>query len=321
MVTVASGGRVTGIRYDLIRVKGNGISNYIPIACDSGTIISVQAFDGYSAVSCDHVQVMTITKYPMLYDAQIHLVCSHQYLRWSPGSLRSGKALMRNEVHVRYSGKCDDNKDALKDAFVTSVQSLLRDEEMCPPEDQCTIADVQVMCGRRSRRDVSSYRHDRRETSRNATSANITSAKITTANIAGVAAPDDGNATATFGDVRIQFRIEAVVRNKTADLVTGVDQSRVLGALEDIYVGFENKIMEEGYTLDINGDRVKLLEINVLTIPEIESNCNVGEVLVRTENGAVCCKYAVWLCHIHVNYTWLRGRSCSPSVVTPVIIY
>ena len=249
-------------------------------ACNSGTIISVQAFDGYSAVSCDHVQVMTITKYPMLYDAQIHLVSSHQYLRWSPGSLRSGKALMRNEVYVRYSGKCDDNKDALKDAFVTSVQSLLRDEEMCPPEDQCTIADVQVMCGRRSRRDVSSYRHDRvrRETSRNATSANSTTPNTISANIAGVDAPDDGNAT--YGDVRNQFGIEAVVRNKTADVVM--------------------RLIREGYTLDVNGDRVKLLDINDLTNPKIESNCSVGEVLVRTENETECRKYAVWHCPIYV---------------------
>ena len=206
---------------------------------------------------------------------------------------------MRNEVHVRYAGKCEENREALRDAFVASVQSLLQADEGCGSEDECVVTDVEVMCGRRGRRAVPSVtrRRTRREATANSTAADTTTANVTTADVTGLNATD-ADASSTDANVRIRFRIEAVVRNKTADAVTEKDQSRLLTSLDDIYFGIVDKIENDDYSLDVNGVPSKLTEIKSLTMPKIESNCSVGEVLVTSENGAVCCKYRGEITHV-----------------------
>ena len=166
---------------------------------------------------------------------------------------------MVNEVHVRYSGTCEDNKAALKEAFISSIQTLLQAEEVCSSDAECSVTDVKVLCGKRSRRDVS-------DISRNAT--------------------DDTS------DVTIRFGIRAVVPNKTAAEVTPLDQALVLYGLEDIYFSIDDKIAEGGYSLNVNGAQAEIVEIESQVLPTIESNCTIGEVLVTGENDAVCCKYS-----------------------------
>ena len=199
---------------------------------------------------------------------------------------------MLHEVHLRYAGKCEENREALRDAFVASVQTLLQQDEGCGSEDECLVTDVEVMCGRRSRRAVPAVTRGRarREATTNSTTADTTTANATTADVTGLNATDP-DASSTFANVRIRFRIEAVVRNKTADAVTDKDQSRLLYSLDNIYFSIEEKISAEDYSLDVNGVPSKLVEIVILTLPKIESNCSVGEVLVTSENAAVCCKY------------------------------
>ena len=166
---------------------------------------------------------------------------------------------MVNRVHVRYSGSCEDNKEALKAAFISSVQTLLQSEEVCATEADCSVTDVEVLCGQRSRRDVS----------RNAT--------------------DDS-------DFTIRFGVQAILRNKTEAEITSQDQSRVLDALGDIYFSIGDKISDEDYSLNVGGAQAEIVEIELTVFPRIDSNCTVGEVLVTGEKyDAMCCKYATWL--------------------------
>jgi len=199
---------------------------------------------------------------------------------------------MQNEVHISYAGKCEENREALRDAFVASVQTLLQEDGGCGSEDECLVTDVEVMCGRRSRRDVLhvTRRRTRRQATTNSTTADTTTANATTAGVTGSNATD-ADASSTYANVRIRFRIKAVVRNKTAQTVTEKDQSRLLYSLDNIYFSIEDKISAKDYSLDVNGVPSKLVDIAILTLPKIESNCSVGEVLVTSENGAVCCKY------------------------------
>ena len=199
---------------------------------------------------------------------------------------------MLNEVHISYAGKCEENREALRDAFVASVQTLLQEDGGCGSEDECLVTDVEVMCGRRSRRDVLhvTRRRTRRQATTNSTTADTTTANATTAGVTGSNATD-ADASSTYANIRIRFRIKAVVRNKTAQTVTEKDQSRLLYSLDNIYFSIEDKISAKDYSLDVNGVPSKLVDIAILTLPKIESNCSVGEVLVTSENGAVCCKY------------------------------
>ena len=164
---------------------------------------------------------------------------------------------MVNRVHVRYSGSCEDNKEALKAAFISSVQTLLQSEEVCTTEADCSVTDVEVLCGQRSRRDVSS----------NAT--------------------DDS-------DITIRFGVQAILRNKTTAEVTAEDQARIIFVLDDILNSIGDKI-DGGYSLKVGGTEAEIVQIVPSVWSRIESNCTVGEVLITGENDAMCCKYTTWL--------------------------
>jgi len=63
-------------------------------------------------------------------------------------SRRAPKALVENQLYVRYSGTCADVRTAIAESFTSTLTRLLHDEHgPCPPEHRCSVEHIQVVCG------------------------------------------------------------------------------------------------------------------------------------------------------------------------------
>ena len=63
-------------------------------------------------------------------------------------SRRASRALIENQLHVRYSGSCADVRQAIAESFASTVTRLLHDEHgPCPPDHHCSVQDIQVLNG------------------------------------------------------------------------------------------------------------------------------------------------------------------------------
>ena len=72
-----------------------------------------------------------------------------------PGSRRATDALTQKELLFRYEGSCLDNKEAIESSFRASIQSVLEESTgKCPISMSCTLSNITVTCGDRSKRSV-----------------------------------------------------------------------------------------------------------------------------------------------------------------------
>ena len=63
----------------------------------------------------------------------------------SADSRRASRALTENELHVRYSGSCVDERAAISESFTSTISRILHDEHgPCPPDHRCSVENVQV---------------------------------------------------------------------------------------------------------------------------------------------------------------------------------
>ena len=71
-----------------------------------------------------------------------------------PVSRRASKALVENQLHVRYSGSCADARASIAESFASTITRLVHDEHgPCPAEHRCSVEHIRVVCGGgRSRR-------------------------------------------------------------------------------------------------------------------------------------------------------------------------
>ena len=64
---------------------------------------------------------------------------------------------MENGIHIEFEGKCEQNRDVIKDAFLTTITTLLNSEKgacEAQPGARCLVTDVELHCGHRAKRSV-----------------------------------------------------------------------------------------------------------------------------------------------------------------------
>ncbi len=171
---------------------------------------------------------------------------------------------MVNDLHVRFHHPCENSTDDIREAFLETMGAIL--EEECVKPQHCTLKNVEIFCGERSKRQLVGSpigRQLRRLRSKRSVN------------------PEDARIRFTTDVVLVSAEGLPLETSPSED-----EQYEMEEALNDIFYNITDRLDEqERIGLRLNGSDVGEVENLVeVTLPRFPANCSETEFHDKPEN-------------------------------------